>query len=213
MLDVHAPEHSISNVREFFIHLFTITCGLLIALGLENAAEAVHHRNERKEAEASIREEMTQNRKDLAASKAELVNEIRNMNTLLAFATARSLNKPTGPGDFQNIVFREGPIPDAAWRTANSTGAVSFMPYSEVERFAAAYKEQDLLQTTAEAALNDFLELGALAPRPANGAKLDVTPELAQQSLPYIRRTLAHLEGVYAVGMGALASYDDALKQ
>lgn len=62
MLDVHPPEHGIHGIRDFFIHLLTITVGLLIALGLEATVEALHHRSERKEAEATLRQELTQNR-------------------------------------------------------------------------------------------------------------------------------------------------------
>ena len=37
MLDVHTPEHRIGGVRDFLLHILTITVGLLIALALENA--------------------------------------------------------------------------------------------------------------------------------------------------------------------------------
>ena len=39
MLDVHSPHKSPDSWREFFVHLATITIGLLIALGLEAAVE------------------------------------------------------------------------------------------------------------------------------------------------------------------------------
>jgi hypothetical protein len=39
MLDVHPPHKSIEGVGEFFLHLFTITVGLLIAVGIEAAVE------------------------------------------------------------------------------------------------------------------------------------------------------------------------------
>lgn len=210
MLDVHAPEHPITSAREFLFHLFTITCGLLIALGLEDAASAIHHRSERREAEASIREEMQQNRKDVLAGKDGLDAQIKNMRHLLIYVQARSLNQPADPAGIQ-LDFTEGSLPDAAWRTASSTGAVSYMPYAEVERLSAAYKEQDLLQTTAEQALDDFLQLGAFMPPQGVGAKLNPAPAEAQAALPYVRRTLAHLEGMYAVGRGLLSSYDEAL--
>ena len=62
MLDVHAPHQSPLGVRDFFIHLLTITAGLLIALGLEAAVEAVHHRHQRIEAEETIHREIEENR-------------------------------------------------------------------------------------------------------------------------------------------------------
>ena len=55
MLDVHPPEHGIYGVRDFFLHLLTISVGLLIALGLEASVEAIHHRHERNESQATPR--------------------------------------------------------------------------------------------------------------------------------------------------------------
>jgi hypothetical protein len=43
MLDVHPPHKAIGNTGEFFLHLFTITIGLLIAVGIEGAVERHQH--------------------------------------------------------------------------------------------------------------------------------------------------------------------------
>jgi hypothetical protein len=40
MLDVHAPHEPIHTWKNFFIHLATISIGLLIAIGLEQTVEA-----------------------------------------------------------------------------------------------------------------------------------------------------------------------------
>ena len=211
MLDVHAPEHPIHTYRDFFLHLFTITCGLVIALGLEDAAEALHHRHQRKEVEVSIREEIAGNRKDLLEAAPKLVEEIKEVRALLAFATARSNNQPAEfPAN--SVDFNEAPIADSAWRTASSTGTVQWLPYAEVQRFSVAYKEQDLLQATAEQTLSDFFELSSFTPAPKSGTKLELSPEAAREALPLVRRTLAHLQGIYAIGVGTVASYDEALK-
>jgi hypothetical protein len=46
MLDVHPPHAAIHGWRDFFIHIATITIGLLIAIGLEQTVEYVHHREQ-----------------------------------------------------------------------------------------------------------------------------------------------------------------------
>jgi hypothetical protein len=209
MLDVHAPEHRLGGPRDFFIHLATITVGLLIALGLENAAEAVHHRHQRKEAETQIREEMAENRRSLLANAAGLKVEIGNMNKVLATLEAVSANQKL-PGTLRegDLQFREGPMQDSAWRTANSTGALSYMDYGEVEKFSAAYKEQDLLQGVEEQTLNDYLELVPVLPKQVK----DMTPERARDALPFARSALGHLSGIYFIGVGTIGAYDDALK-
>ena len=210
MLDVHPPEHNIRGLKDFFLHLFTITCGLLIALGLENAVAAVHHHHERTEAEESIRSELTQNRSDATAAANGLVLEIKNIRAALAYVEARSENKAADASGI-DLSFSEGTLANAAWNTAASTGTLRLMPQQEVERFAAVYKEQDLLQTTTEQALNDYFELATFAP-PGKTNTLNLSPEAAQSALPYVRHTLAHLEGMYAVGRGLLGTYDRALE-
>jgi hypothetical protein len=46
MLDVHAPHDSIHTWKGFLIHIATITTGLLIAIGLEQLVEHLHHRQQ-----------------------------------------------------------------------------------------------------------------------------------------------------------------------
>ncbi len=209
MLDVHAPEHEIDSARSFFLHLFTITCGLLIALALENAAEALHHRSERREAQESIRRELEENRTGARAGAPRVVKSRQAVGELLEFAETRSQGKeatlPSGAG----FAFSEDEIPDAAWRTASSTGVLSYMEYSQVQTFAAAYREQELLQRQEQQALNDLLQLGSFFRK---GKPPTVTAEQAKDALPYLRRCLADLDGILAIGAGTLSAYDDALK-
>ena len=46
MLDVHAPHESIHTRKGFFIHIATISVGLLIAVDLEQTVEVVHRHHE-----------------------------------------------------------------------------------------------------------------------------------------------------------------------
>ena len=55
MLEVHPPSEPVHGWRDFFIHLATITIGLLIALSLEGCVEFWHHRSLVHEAEAVCR--------------------------------------------------------------------------------------------------------------------------------------------------------------
>ncbi len=210
MLDVHAPEHPIGNVREFLLHLFTITCGLLIALGLENAAEAMHHRSERREAETMIRKELTENREALQAGAPEVMGERRAMVEILAFVEARSQGKDAPVPNIKNFTFSEAEIQEAAWRTASSTGVLAYMDYGQVETYAAAYREQELLQVTLQRTLNDFLELSTFVGPGHDPGQLST--QSATEALPYARRTLGDLTGIYAIGVGTVNTYNKALK-
>lgn len=208
MLDVHAPHHRIGDVREFFLHIFTITVGLLIALGLENAVEALHHRHQRKEAEANIRQELRQNQKLLTEKGPEVSQEGKQMLALLAALEDHSAGKPLPSASQLKVTFSETPIPDAAWRTASTTGVLNYMDYDEVQAFAEAYKQQEMLQGAEENALNDYLEF--IPVLQIHGENL--TPEQAKEALPVVRHAIAHLNGMLALGQGTLGAYREALK-
>ena len=106
------------------------------------------------------------------------------------------------------VAFNEQPIPDAAWRTASSTGVLDYMDYEEVEAFADAYKQQEMLQTAEENALNDYLEFIPILH--VHGDNL--TPEQAKEAVPIVRHAIAHLNGMLALGQGTLGAYEQALK-
>ena len=210
MLDVHAPEHGIHGVRDFFIHLLTITVGLFIALTLEAGVEALHHRHERKEAEAMIRQEIMDNREKIQQNAARIKTEIAGMTKVLLALEALSTGQPPVMPEEKDLAFGEGPIRDSAWRTASSTGVLNYMDYAVVERFSEAHKEQDQLEAMQQQTLDDYLQLVAvLAPR--GGGK--TSPETAKEALPYARRALSHLNGIDALDTGTLGSYEDALKK
>jgi hypothetical protein len=209
MLDVHPPEHGIHGTRDFFLHLFTITIGLLIALGLEAGVEAIHHRHQREEAETLVRREIENNLNKLQDGAPQAIAELHQMSRVLQTLEARAQSQP-GALNEKDFVFHEAPIQDAAWRTAASTGALTLMNYAEVERFSDAYKEQALLQTMEEQALDDYLEL---VPILANHGKEGVvSPETASAAIPFARRVVAHLSGMLDVGAGTIGTYQAALK-
>lgn len=57
MLDVHPPHHTPNTWRDFFIHIATIVCGLIIAVGLEQTVEAIHRSHQRHLLEHELRAE------------------------------------------------------------------------------------------------------------------------------------------------------------
>lgn len=206
MLDVHAPEHRVSGVRDFFVHLLTITVGLLIALGLENAAEALHHRHERKEAEANIHQELLHNR-DILREGAPVVQGERNaMLTVIQVLDAISQKKPLPVKQF-SLDYSVATLSDGAWRSAVQTGALAYMDYGEVELFADAYKQQAMLEDAQTKTLEDYLELTPLMRK-----GIDISPAEATSSIASADHALGHLSGVLAVGQGTLDAYNKALQ-
>jgi hypothetical protein len=60
-MDVHPPQHAITTWRDFFIHIATIVVGLLIAIGLEQTVEWLHHVHQIREIRHNLHDELTAN--------------------------------------------------------------------------------------------------------------------------------------------------------
>ena len=147
-MDVDAPHHPIATKRDFFIHLFTITCGLLIALSLEAGVEWTHHRALVREARANIRQEINDNQKAAAQDIQSVNQDEARFKTNLA--TERDMRAhPVGFHFKLQFNFEWSSMSDSAWKTAQDTGAFAYMPYSEVQQYADIYAQQAILNTTA----------------------------------------------------------------
>ncbi len=147
-MDIEPPHHPIESKRDFFIHLFTITCGLFIALTLESGIDWLHHRDLVREARANIRQELEDNRKataeDVAAiqkDEAAFQQNLKNVRTLRGAPRSKHLAVHSD--------FSWSSTSDSAWITARDTGALAYMPYAEVQRYADIYGQQAISNTTA----------------------------------------------------------------
>ena len=209
MIDVHAPEHRVGGMRDFFVHLFTITIGLLIALGLENAAEAWHHHHQRLEAEATIREELTENRVELVKADAAIKSEVDNMIAVLGYLQARSQGEDPSAARI-SLGFNMIHLQNAGWRTAAATGAMQYMDYKAVQRFAESYDLQEVYLGLQNQTLNNYLNLNSHVA--AKNDPKSLTPQEAEATMPDVRVTMAHLGAMRDLSHGLLQSYDEALK-
>lgn len=210
MLDVHPPSHSIGGVRDFLIHLLTITVGLLIALGLEAAVEAAHHRHLRHEAEVNVRKELSDDKADLQIFLGAVGQEQHSLKDMLDFAQARQLHQPAQL-KVKTFGLELATLQDASWRSASATGALSYMDYAEVKRFAAAYGLQEQFLTLQTGTLNSFLQLqsyGIFSTAPE--AVDEVT---ARNAAREIQMSIASLEAAREVATALIKQYDEALKE
>jgi hypothetical protein len=162
-MEIHAPHKPINSVKEFFIHIFTITVGILIALGLEQAATAYHHHELAENARANILSELHDNGRSLDAhlkNVGKLKEEHRHTLAVLDMLIAR---KPVSEFSM-NLSFNLPTLLSTSWDTARSTGALAYMNYSDVKRLAGVYdtqqallKIQDEVSRAATAALGMIL--------------------------------------------------------
>jgi hypothetical protein len=144
VIDVHDAHHAASSWKEFFIHIATIVLGLLIAVGLEQGVEWMHHRRE----VAAVREELRAEREyNIDHFKNETANwrwetvELENNLMVLAY-----LQKHPGTADEKlpgSLVWGRlhRTFSEAAWDAAKSSGVTSLMPREEVAGYEYTYRQ------------------------------------------------------------------------
>jgi hypothetical protein len=125
MLEVHAPHETVHTWKDFFIHIATIVVGLLIAVGLEQTMEAVHHRHQLHIAQENLRDEALSNREIIRADLMHVDAARRaireNMDVLGSTSSTPSIVPYIG----ETYLFM---ISDAAWLTLRDNNLLSLLP-------------------------------------------------------------------------------------
>lgn len=207
MLEVHPPEHAPHSVRDFFLHIFTITIGLLIALGLESMVEWRHHVHLGHQAAETMRRELEENRKDLQDVVNAAPEEQRNFKDLLLFSREREAGKVTDRHGIR-MFMKLASLHDASWQTASATGALSYMPYEEAERFASAYTLQKQFLELQSGALPSAVALAALL---GTGDPNLMSTDEAKSASAGIRTMLANIEAQREIGRDLDTAYQKAI--
>lgn len=208
MIEVHAPHNRIEGLRDFLVHLLTITIGLLIALGLEACVGWSHHRSLRREAEANIQHELADNQKELAKVRADSGREHQNLISILQFLEARLHQEPNSTKDIK-ISYTVGSMGNASWTTASATGALGYMEYSEVKRYADVYNLQDEYVRLQRQALDDFLQVQSYFIYGFDPNK--ITAAEAEPAIEDIHHALSHLNALDQFAESLSSAYKNAL--
>ena len=129
MLDVHPAHHAATTWRDFFNHIATNVHGLLIAVGIEQAVEYVHRRDQVHQMEEALRAESLENRHtiadDLPALDAILASVDANIATLQRHRNAGEKD-PVGLAPRPNVRLFV-PI-DTAWLGMRDSALIYIVP-------------------------------------------------------------------------------------
>ncbi|WP_446743798.1 hypothetical protein [Silvibacterium acidisoli] len=157
MLDVHPPHEKIHGMRDFFLHLLTITIGLLIAVGIEGCVEWEHHRHLAHEAEASLYGEINSN----AAEMQGVIDDIHAQQKTLdsdVSVLQGFIDKQPMKDKSMSISWRIRSFDEVSWKTAQTTGALAYMPYDLAKEYARIYGVQQDYNNIQHQALRDATE-------------------------------------------------------
>jgi hypothetical protein len=138
MLDIHPAHHAASTWRDFFIHIATIVLGLLIAIGLEQTVEWMHHRHQLHQLEADLHTEGIRNL-HIALDNIHGA-ELRRQSDADQYAefllAAREHRAPAAyPAQF--IMYTRPAY--AVWTVAQQSGTLDLLPREDALSYARLY--------------------------------------------------------------------------
>ncbi len=160
-MDVHPPHEPIHSWRDFLLHLLTITIGLLIALGLEAAVENLHHRNIVREAREKIRHELEQNQQAVASDLKGIDTNKHNLQNDMERLRAIRKNPAAEKGSRLTYEFDWSSFNESAWFSARDSGALTYMPTDEVQRYADVYNQQEVATNEAVSIFSAEVQIAA----------------------------------------------------
>ncbi len=147
-MEVHAPQEPLHSWKDFWIHLGTITIGLLIAISLEQSVEALHHVHERHQLERDLRAEGERN-VDIIGKDAGVLTATRAWELSLR----RNVDAMRASGGKAGLAYIADPVPqpptvptDSVWTTAKESMLVVLLPRSEAEMYSRLDLQHKLLQ-------------------------------------------------------------------
>jgi hypothetical protein len=193
-LDVHAPHHRLEGWKDFLVHLLTISVGLLIAVGIEGCVERHREHKLVREAKETMREEIQHNSDQMKDAVVKLDQQTAVMKKNIETLTRIQENpKDKAAQDAQiNADFSIVGLRETAWKTAQTTGALAFMPYAEAQRYSDVYGSQKDFLDQQDKILEDEAQfLGVIAK--TNFGHNGVTPEQASLALERFGVWHAHL--------------------
>ncbi len=142
MIEVHPPHERVHGWRDFFVHLITITIGLLIALSLEGLVEMVHHHHLVSQAKEDLKAEITRNHEQVALNLPAVQEDEKrieaDIKTLMDLRTGKKLTS------FQlDYSIQWKSLGNSAWKTAGSSGALSFLDFEKERDLGHVYYVQE----------------------------------------------------------------------
>ena len=210
-MEVHAPHHPLNSWRDFFIHIITITIGLLIAIALEQTVEHFHNRHVRAETRENFHAEIMIDQEQLPRNLHSLVGERKelesNIDLLKQVQAHHSL--PTGT----RLIFSWywSSMPDAAWQTAHETGTLALFPADQVQQYSYLYGQQALVNTAGLALIRSITD--AQIPLRINDDLNTMSPVLIDELLHSCAGSLNQIDYVESLAKALPKDYKEALAE
>jgi hypothetical protein len=139
MLDVHAPHETVRSWKDFFTHIAIITIGLLIAIGLEQTVEHIHHIYQLNEARRELKIELEANRKQLEKNLVAAQQLVAQLDSDMALLRAAQASHAAIGRKLVYEVQFFWPL-DGTWQAVKQNGSLGLMPHKELYGYTYVYE-------------------------------------------------------------------------
>jgi hypothetical protein len=204
-MEIHPPEHPIRSVRDFVVQLFTVTCGILIALGLEGRVE---HRRDAALAKQTLEAfvtDITPNLQRIQREHDAAVHALPVLKANIAYLEAKqkhvTAKDPGNLSGFSLLYLRNAP-----WDSALATQGVRLLTQHETETISRVYAGQTLHNSMIDQLRAELAELESY------GDDTDsLTPDELRQCLRTLRMMASTGATLIDMDTQMLAHYQEAL--
>ncbi len=205
-MDIHPPEHPIRSLRDFAVQIFTVTCGIVIALALDGFVTSRH--------EAHL---LRETRQDFSAEISDCIEKLQNVHALVDHDT-KWMQATLDWGD-RRLKHQPGKAPDfpdgrsftvlpvSAWTTAQATQVLPLMRFSELRALAKAYNGGVAFNELSSRAREQWIGM-------AKFGDLDgLTDDQVRAGMSEMRVTLVYTYSLAAFEEKLMAEYRDAQRE
>jgi hypothetical protein len=202
--EVHPSHPAIRTWRDFFVHITTIVIGLLIAIGLEQSVEYVHHRHQLQEARRELLKEVDENRRIVEFNIESTRKAALALDADIAILRAQQSSRSPIP---QKLDYSWEPwdTRDGTWQAAKQSGSLSLMPHDELRRYAHVYAVLAAFMDALPAFGTRMEVAGAIARRAPNG-------NLSSQDIEELMSATSEAQGRVALLRRLLHYANDGLQ-
>jgi hypothetical protein len=208
---VHAPQQGIHTWRDFIVHIAVITIGLLLAIGLQQIVEAVHHRSERAHLEEQMHETFVANEQLIADNLKKLERLQGYLADLRSTVSGRidGRSPPPAPAELDPRNISYVPPPSlSAYEAAKANGTVALLSFDTIRLYDRVGISIGIMQADHQRFLGAMVDLQSFAER------FDSTPDAPNR---LVQANLTHLSKEelveYQVLIGNMIGAADGLKR
>jgi hypothetical protein len=167
MPHVHAPHGEIGGWRGFVAHIAVVAIGLLLALGLEQGVEYIHHEFQRTRLEGDMRQTFQSNL-GRADSNIRILNGFRaylvELRNAVDSRIARGSDQPPKASDARNNTYVP-PLSLGSYEASKINGSISLLRLNRLRLYDRIEFQQNVMLGSFQHYLDTLSELKAFADR------------------------------------------------